>query len=180
MTDNKVTKRPPLMSLDEALSAVLKEVSVLTQTEWVNTFEADGRVLSHDLVSGLHVPPQDNSSMDGYAVRVEDVVHSGASLKVTQRIPAGQHGHALNPGEAARIFTGAPIPPGANAVVMQEDTQVTSTDNAAVENLAWLYFLQAMNWSCPAMLRPRTCGPVLFTIPTGFSYVPCLFGWGVK
>jgi len=131
MTDNKVTKRPPLMSLDEALSAVLKEVSVLTQTESVNTFEADGRVLSHDLVSGLQVPPQDNSSMDGYAVRVEDVVHSGASLKVTQRIPAGQHGHALNPGEAARIFTGAPIPPGANAVVMQEDTQVTSTDNAA-------------------------------------------------
>jgi molybdopterin molybdotransferase len=69
--------------------------------------------------------------MDGYAVRVEDVVHSGASLKVTQRIPAGQHGHALSPGEAARIFTGAPIPPGANAVVMQEDAHVTSTENAA-------------------------------------------------
>jgi len=130
MTDNKAPKRPPLMSLDEALGLVLKEVSVLTQTEQVNTFEADGRVLSHDLVSGLQVPPQDNSSMDGYAVRIEDVVHSGASLKVTQRIPAGQHGHALNPGEAARIFTGAPIPPGANAVVMQEDTQVASTENA--------------------------------------------------
>ena len=71
--------------------------------------------------------------MDGYAVRVEDVVHSGASLKVTQRIPAGQHGHALNPGEAARIFTGAPIPPGANAVVMQEDTQVASTENAQAD-----------------------------------------------
>jgi len=131
MTDDKASKRPPLMSLDEALSAVLKEVSVLTQTEWVKTFEADGRVLSHDLVSGLQVPPQDNSSMDGYAVRVEDVTHSGASLKVTQRIPAGQHGHALKQGEAARIFTGAPIPPGANAVVMQEDTQVTSNENAA-------------------------------------------------
>ena len=130
MTDNKASKRPPLMSLDEALGLVLKEVSVLTQTEQVNTFEADGRVLSHDLVSGLQVPPQDNSSMDGYAVRVEDVVHSGASLKVTQRIPAGQHGHALRPGEAARIFTGAPIPAGANAVVMQEDTQVASTESA--------------------------------------------------
>jgi len=129
MTNDKAGKRPPLMSLDEALSLVLKEVSVLTHTEWVKTFEADGRVLSHDLVSGLQVPPQDNSSMDGYALRVEDVTHSGASLKVTQRIPAGQHGHALNPGEAARIFTGAPIPPGANAVVMQEDTQVASTDN---------------------------------------------------
>jgi molybdopterin molybdotransferase len=121
------------MSLDEALSLVLKDVSVLTQTDWVKTFEADGRVLSHDLVSGLQVPPQDNSSMDGYAVRVEDVTHVGASLKVTQRIPAGQHGHALNSGEAARIFTGAPIPPGANAVVMQEDTQVASTENAQAD-----------------------------------------------
>ena len=133
MTDEKAAKRPPLMSLDEALSLVLKDVSVLTQTDWVKTFEADGRVLSHDLVSGLQVPPQDNSSMDGYAVRVEDVTHVGASLKVTQRIPAGQHGHALNSGEAARIFTGAPIPPGANAVVMQEDTQVASTENAQAD-----------------------------------------------
>jgi molybdopterin molybdotransferase len=71
--------------------------------------------------------------MDGYAVRVEDVTHVGASFKVTQRIPAGQHGHALNSGEAARIFTGAPIPPGANAVVMQEDTQVASTENAQAD-----------------------------------------------
>jgi molybdopterin molybdotransferase len=133
MTDEKAAKRPPLMSLDEALSLVLKDVSVLTQTDWVKTFEADGRVLSHDLVSGLQVPPQDNSSMDGYAVRVEDVTHVGASFKVTQRIPAGQHGHALNSGEAARIFTGAPIPPGANAVVMQEDTQVASTENAQAD-----------------------------------------------
>ena len=67
MTNDKAAKRPPLMSLDEALSLVLKEVTVLTHTEWVKTFEADGRVLSHDLVSGLQVPPQDNSSMDGYA-----------------------------------------------------------------------------------------------------------------
>ena len=65
MTNDKAAKRPPLMSLDEALSLVLKEVTVLIHTEWVKTFEADGRVLSHDLVSGLHVPPQDNSSMDG-------------------------------------------------------------------------------------------------------------------
>ena len=133
MTDEKAAKRSPLMSLDEALSLVLKDVSVLTQTDWVKTFEADGRVLSHDLVSGLQVPPQDNSSMDGYAVRVEDVTHVGASFKVTQRIPAGQHGHALNSGEAARIYTGAPIPPGANAVVMQEDTQVASTENAQAD-----------------------------------------------
>jgi len=122
------------MSLDEALSFVLKDIEVIAQTDWVQTLEADGRVLVQDLVSELQVPPQDNSSMDGYALRVEDVVSVGATLKVTQRIPAGQYGHALKAGEAARIFTGAPIPPGANAVVMQEETQLqpspTSHENA--------------------------------------------------
>jgi len=122
------------MSLDEALSFVLKDIEVIAQTDWVQTLEADGRVLAQDLVSELQVPPQDNSSMDGYALRVEDVVSVGATLKVTQRIPAGQYGHALKAGEAARIFTGAPIPPGANAVVMQEETQLqpspTSHENA--------------------------------------------------
>ncbi len=129
MTDDKAPKRSPLMSLDEALKFVLKDVPVLSPTVWVPTFEADGRVLATDLVSGLQVPPQDNSSMDGYAVRVEDVMQAGVTLKVTQRIPAGQHGRALNRGEAARIFTGAPMPPGANAVVMQEDTQVMPSEN---------------------------------------------------
>jgi molybdopterin molybdotransferase len=62
--------------------------------------------------------------MDGYAVRVEDLPTVGAQLQVTQRIPAGHHGNELQPGQAARIFTGAPIPPGANAVVMQEQVHV--------------------------------------------------------
>ena len=124
MTSDKVVQRALLMSLDEALSFVLKDIEVIAQTDWVQTLEADGRVLAQDLVSELQVPPQDNSSMDGYALRVEDVVSVGATLKVTQRIPAGQYGHALKAGEAARIFTGAPIPPGANAVVMQEETQL--------------------------------------------------------
>ena len=131
MTVNKAAKRPPLMSLDEALSLVLKDVAVLTQTDWVNTFEADGRVLSEDLVSQLQVPPQDNSSMDGYALRIEDVTQLGSRLQVTQRIPAGHHGHALGQGEAARIFTGAPIPAGANAVVMQEDTTAIEASNSS-------------------------------------------------
>jgi molybdopterin molybdotransferase len=133
MTVDKAAKRPPLMSLDEALSLVLKDVAVLTQTDWVNTFEADGRVLSEDLVSQLQVPPQDNSSMDGYALRIEDVTQLGSRLQVTQRIPAGHHGHALGQGEAARIFTGAPIPEGANAVVMQEDTQAVEAGSAQTD-----------------------------------------------
>ena len=133
MTVDKAFKRPPLMSLDEALSLVLKDVTALVQTDWVNTFEADGRVLAQDLVSQLQVPPQDNSSMDGYALRIEDVTQLGSSLKVTQRIPAGYHGHALGQGEAARIFTGAPIPPGANAVVMQEDTTAIEAANSSAK-----------------------------------------------
>jgi molybdopterin molybdotransferase len=119
------------MSLDEALSLVLKDMKPLVQTDWVNTFDADGRVLAQDLVSQLQVPPQDNSSMDGYALRIEDVSQVGSRLRVTQRIPAGHHGHALGHGEAARIFTGAPIPAGANAVVMQEDTTAIEASNSS-------------------------------------------------
>lgn len=131
MTVDKAIKRPPLMSLDEALSLVLKDMKPLVQTDWVNTFDADGRVLAQDLVSQLQVPPQDNSSMDGYALRIEDVSQVGSRLRVTQRIPAGHHGHALGQGEAARIFTGAPIPAGANAVVMQEDTTAIEASNSS-------------------------------------------------
>jgi len=137
MATDKVQQRPPLMSLDEALNFVLQDLQALTETERVDTFAADGRVLAESLVSELQVPPQDNSAMDGYAVRIEDVTHIGARLKVTQRIPAGQHGNALQACEAARIFTGAPIPPGANAVVMQEDTQLhaASTGDASEDGL---------------------------------------------
>jgi len=122
--------RAGLMGLDDALSQLLAHALPLQGGETVPTFDADGRVLAQDVVSALQVPPQDNSSMDGYAVRCADVMQVGAALRVTQRIPAGQQGLALQPGEAARIFTGAPMPDGADAVVMQEDTQVVSDANA--------------------------------------------------
>ena len=115
--------RPALLSLDEALPQLLAHARPLNAPERVATLQADGRVLAQDVVSALQVPPQDNSSMDGYAVRAQDCAVAGATLRVTQRIPAGSHGVALGAGEAARIFTGAPIPPGADAVVMQEDCQ---------------------------------------------------------
>ena len=115
------TPRPPLMPLDAALAQLLAAVQPLQATESVVTLEADGRVLARDVVSELHVPPQDNSSMDGYAVRCADMTATGAILPVSQRIAAGTSGPALQPGTAARIFTGAPIPAGADAVVMQED-----------------------------------------------------------
>ncbi|RYF81028.1 MAG: molybdopterin molybdenumtransferase MoeA [Comamonadaceae bacterium] len=122
-------ERPPLRSLDEVLSQLLARAPVLG-AESVSTFDADGRVLAQDLVAALTVPPADNSAMDGYAVRAADCAAPGAVLRVTQRIAAGTVGAPLQPGEAARIFTGAPIPPGADAVVMQEDTQALDGDAA--------------------------------------------------
>lgn len=124
------TTRPALRSVDDALRELLSHVSPLAQHEVVSTFDADGRVLAADLVSPLQVPPADNSAMDGYAVRVADLVQArGGVLRVAQRIAAGSTGQALLPGTVARIFTGAPIPPGADAVVMQEDA--ARQDNAS-------------------------------------------------
>ncbi|SEJ31213.1 MULTISPECIES: gephyrin-like molybdotransferase Glp [unclassified Variovorax] len=122
--------RPPLMPLDEAIAVLLAKATPVLPAESVGTFDADGRVLAQDLVSGLTVPPRDNSAMDGYAVRVADCAAPGAELTVAQRIPAGTVGTALAAGTAARIFTGAQIPEGADAVVMQEDTAATPQEGS--------------------------------------------------
>ena len=124
--------RAPLMPLDEALARLLQAITPLGATEVVATFDADGRVLAQDLVSPLQVPAFDNSAMDGYAVRTADVADPLALLRVTQRIPAGHTGQPLQAGQAARIFTGAPVPPGADAVVMQEDTELLEGDRLSV------------------------------------------------
>lgn len=118
--------RNPLKSLDDALAELLGFATLLDGDEEVATFDADGRVLAKDIVSSLHVPPQDNSAMDGYAVRCADLTQAGVVLQVTQRIAAGSSGKPLQALSAARIFTGAPIPPGADAVVMQEDCEVVN------------------------------------------------------
>jgi len=115
--------RPALRPLDDALAELLAHARPLEGTEQVSAFDADGRVMAQDLVSALQVPPQDNSSMDGYAVRSAEVAGAGVLLPVSQRIPAGSAAQPLVPGSAARIFTGATIPDGADAVVMQEDTE---------------------------------------------------------
>ena len=123
--------RAPLMSLDDALQALLANIQPLSKTETVATLEADGRVLAQDLVSALQVPAFDNSSMDGYAVRSADLQQMGAELTVTQRIAAGHFGEALLAGQTARIFTGAPVPPGADAIVMQEQTETVPDPETA-------------------------------------------------
>ncbi|MFI5446495.1 gephyrin-like molybdotransferase Glp [Polaromonas sp. UC242_47] len=128
----KPAVRPPLRALDEALAELLAHAIPLTGRETVSTFDADGRVLAQDVVSALQVPPEDNSSMDGYAVRVAEVLDATVALRVSQRIPAGSAGSALEPGTVARIFTGAPIPAGADAVVMQEDTETLADQDGFV------------------------------------------------
>ena len=107
--------------LDLALYELVGFAAPLAPAESISTFDADGRVLAQDLVSTLDVPAYDNSSMDGYAVRCADWLGADTPLPVSQRIPAGSSGHALALASVARIFTGAPVPPGADAVVMQED-----------------------------------------------------------
>ncbi len=123
--------RAPLMPLDEALSALLSQIRPLSGDETVATFDADGRILAQDVVSALQVPAFDNSSMDGYAVRTADLQQVGVELTVTQRIAAGQQGLALQAGQVARIFTGAPVPAGADAIVMQEQVEPVSADDPA-------------------------------------------------
>lgn len=114
--------RKPLMPLETALAQLLASLEgQQLGTQWVSTMQADGRVLAQDVSSQLQVPPQDNSSMDGYAIKVADLAASNGIFPVSQRIPAGTNPQALLPGTAARIFTGAPIPFGADAVIMQED-----------------------------------------------------------
>ncbi len=117
-----MTPRAPLTPLDDALATLLAYAVPLAATESVSTFEADGRVLAQDAVSKLQVPAFDNSAMDGYAMRCADVADTG--LPVSQRIAAGAAPEALPPGTLARIFTGAPLPAGADAVVMQEECAV--------------------------------------------------------
>lgn len=128
--------RAPLTSLDTALAELLAQVSTLRGIDQVSTFDADGRVLAQDMLSSLHVPPQDNSAMDGYAMRCADVAAPGAVLNVSQRIPAGSVGTPLQRGTAARIFTGASIPAGADAVVMQEECEVVGNGAAGAAGVA--------------------------------------------
>ncbi len=110
------------LTVEDALAHLLAAARPVTERETVAADDALGRVLAEPLVSGVAVPPLDNSAMDGYAVRLAEVGND-TWLPVSQRIPAGHPGQPLRPGSAARIFTGAAIPEGADTVVMQEDSE---------------------------------------------------------
>lgn len=125
-----------LIPVDEATSRILDAGTPVDQTEVLNVANSLGRVLAEDVISAINVPGYDNSAMDGYAVISAECAEPGVSLTVSQRIPAGQTGVKLQTGTAARIFTGAPVPEGADAVVMQELCQQKGGDvfiNASVK-----------------------------------------------
>lgn len=113
-----------LLPVEEALGRLLAlaEATPIDAREIVSLAAADGRVLATDLVAGLDLPPWPNSAMDGYALRLAD--WQGEPLPVSQRILAGQAPEPLQPGTCARIFTGAPLPAGADTVEMQENAEI--------------------------------------------------------
>ena len=113
--------KPPMLTAQQALDHLLSHAKPVTEIERVPMQATLGRVLAENVNSLVDVPPLDNTAMDGYAVRTADTKNPGSVLKIAQRIPAGSVGTELQAGTAARIFTGAPIPFGADAVVMQED-----------------------------------------------------------
>jgi molybdopterin molybdotransferase len=124
--------KPPMLTAAQAREQLLAPAVSVSEVESVPMQVALGRVLAKDVVSLVDVPPLDNTSMDGYAIRVADLAAHSGVLRVGQRIPAGSMGTELQSGTAARIFTGAPIPQGADAVVMQEDCTIDSAKPDAV------------------------------------------------
>ncbi|MDP2752728.1 MAG: molybdopterin molybdotransferase MoeA [Rhodocyclaceae bacterium] len=124
-----------MLTFEEALEQLLLAAHPVRDEENVPLKAALGRILAKALVSPLNVPPLDNSAMDGYAVRCVDLSIVGTALPISQRIPAGCIGQPLEPGTAARIFTGAPVPIGADAVVMQERCTLTNDHLIVVDVL---------------------------------------------
>lgn len=122
-----------MLTAQQALEHLLSHAQIVSENEKVAMQSALGRVLADNVNSLVDVPPLDNTSMDGYAVRVADTQAAGSILKIAQRIPAGSMGTQLEPGTAARIFTGAPVPPGADAVVMQEDCAIPEGSSDQVQ-----------------------------------------------
>ena len=131
---SQAMNKPPMKTAAEALEHLLAQAKSSAEVEVVNTQDALGRILARDILSQVDVPPMNNTQMDGYAVRVADIQTTGQSFVVSQRIPAGHVGTELKSGTIARIFTGATIPPGADAVVMQEDC-VVNGDQVTIQEV---------------------------------------------
>ena len=134
-----------MITVEQARAYLLDRARRIDGKERVAIERALGRIIAQDVVAPIDVPGHANSAMDGYAVRAADVPDDGeAALRVTQRIAAGQIGSALAAGEAARIFTGAPIPEGADAIAIQEDCRLDGASVVVPGPLA-----------CGTFVRPR-------------------------
>lgn len=116
----------PLMPIETAQTLMATQVPVLTETETVPLAAALGRVTAGDVIAPVSLPPFDNSAVDGFAVRIADVAAQGeTALRIAGRLQAGAEARApIAPATAVRIFTGAPMPPGADTVYMQEDCRI--------------------------------------------------------
>ena len=125
--------KPPMLTAQQALDHLLSHAKPVAENESIPMQASLGRVLAEDVDSLVDVPPLDNTSMDGYAVRTADTQNPGSILKIAQRIPAGSIGTELQVGTVARIFTGAPVPLGADAVVMQEDCAIPDGSSDQVQ-----------------------------------------------
>ncbi|TDQ89591.1 gephyrin-like molybdotransferase Glp [Paraburkholderia silvatlantica] len=159
--------RAPMLSTADALATLLAAAQPLAVAETISTFDALNRVLAEDVVSPLDVPPMHTSAMDGYAVRVADLAQGSRHLPVSQRIPAGHAPQPLAAGTAARIFTGATVPPGADAVVMQEQTE------AAQGAVTFVHTPKAGEWITAqgADIRKNTV-----ILPAGTRLTPAALG----
>ncbi|MGB1191085.1 MAG: molybdopterin molybdotransferase MoeA, partial [Pseudomonadales bacterium] len=113
-----------LLTVEEVLQTLLDKAQPVQEFESITIGSALGRTLGEDVVSGVAVPPADNSAMDGFAVRSTEII-PGVQLPISQVIPAGSPGEALLEGSVARIFTGGQMPVGADAVLIQEDADYT-------------------------------------------------------
>ena len=124
----------PMMSVDEAVAIIATRVSAVDEIEAVPLGSADGRILAGDISASLPLPPFTNSAVDGYAVRSSDLpLREEAAFPVSGRIQAGASAHQpVKPGHAFRIFTGAPMPEGADTVFMQEDVRVDAAGKVVV------------------------------------------------
>jgi len=115
----------PMMSVDEAVGIITARVTPVADIETVSLVDADGRVLACDVAAPLPLPPFTNSAVDGYAVRAGDLPQDGPrAFPVAGRVPAGVAAQSVAPGQAMRIFTGEPMPQGADTVFMQEDVHI--------------------------------------------------------
>jgi molybdopterin molybdotransferase len=166
-TPTPPAQRAPMLSTADALATLLGAAVQIGGTETLPTLDAINRVLAADVVSPLDVPPMHTSAMDGYAVRVAELSQGERRLPISQRIPAGHAPQPLAEGTAARIFTGATVPPGADAIVMQEQTE------AAGDEVTILHTPKAGEWITQQGADIRKDATVL---PAGTRLTPQALG----